>query len=339
MMKAAIFYGKNDIRVGEKEIRAPVKDEVVVKIAYCGICGTDLHIFHGDEGSAVTVPPFVLGHEMSGTVVQIGEGVTRFSVGDRVCIDPNSYCGECYYCRSSMEHFCSEMMGVGTTVDGGFAEYCTLPAKMVLHIPDSLSLKAAAFSEPLACCLHGIDLTKITVGSRVLVIGGGTIGLLMVQLSKLAGASWITLVEPDPEKRKLSESMGADEVYEDGESLLKALKEDPQKRVDRVIECVGKTETISCALEAASKGATVMMFGLTPPKAELTIRPFEIFKKELNITASFVNPLTQARAVELLASGRISVEGLISAEIPLEKLSEALTEPKYRLMKKILVKI
>jgi 2-desacetyl-2-hydroxyethyl bacteriochlorophyllide A dehydrogenase len=338
-MKAAVFYGKYDIRIEEIPIRPPKENEVVVKIAYCGICGTDLHIFHGDEGSAETKPPLILGHEMSGIIHETGAGVDTLKASDHVAIDPNFYCGECYYCRSGQEHFCNKMNGIGTTRHGGFAEYCTIPVKAALWIPQDMPLEIAAFAEPLACCLHGIDLTNIQVGNQVLLIGGGTIGLIMLQLAKLAGAGRVMLVEPDRGKRELALSLGADQVFQDGIEYLAFAEHTGGVRADRVIECVGKAETVSFAIRTADKGATVMLFGLTPPKATVEILPFELFKKELHITASFVNPLTEARALELLSFGRIRVQELIGELIPLDKLTEALTDPRYRKMTKVMVRL
>jgi 2-desacetyl-2-hydroxyethyl bacteriochlorophyllide A dehydrogenase len=338
-MKAAVFYGKHDIRIEEVPVRPPKENEVVVKTAYCGICGTDLHIFHGDEGSAETKPPLVLGHEMSGIITETGSAVDTLKAGDHVAIDPNCYCGQCYYCRSGQEHFCSKMNGIGTTCNGGFAEYCTVPVKAALRVPQDMPLEIAAFAEPLACCLHGIDLTNVRAGNQVLLIGGGTIGLIMLQLAKLAGAGRIMLVEPDEGKRELALTLGADRVFQNGTEYLAFAENTEGVRADRVIECVGKAETVSFAIKAADKGATVMLFGLTPPQATVEILPFELFKKELHITASFVNPLTEARALELLAFGRIRVPELIGELIPLEKLTEALTEPRYRKMTKVMVRL
>ena len=333
--KAAVFYGKNDIRVEEKDIRPPKENEVVVKVAYCGICGTDIHIYNGDEGSVEVVPPVVLGHEASGVVYQTGSAFTSLAIGDHVAIDPNLYCGECHYCRSGLEHYCFYMHNP----EGGFAKYCTVPAKAVLKIPKSLPLDEAAFAEPLACCLHGIDRTNIRLGDQVLIIGGGTIGLLMLQLAKLSGASRLSIIEPDQNKRLLAEKFGADLIFANSGAYLDFANKTPGFRADRVIECVGLSETVSLAIQSASKGGTVMIFGLTPPKAKVEVYPFEIFKKELTITSSFVNPLTQSRAVELLASGKVCVSDLISGRIPLEKLSEALSEPEYRTKTKILVEL
>jgi 2-desacetyl-2-hydroxyethyl bacteriochlorophyllide A dehydrogenase len=338
-MKAAVFYGEHDIRVEERGIQPPLDNEVVIRVAFCGVCGTDRHIYHGEEGSAETIPPIVLGHEMSGIVHEVGGSVTRLQPGDHVAVDPNFYCGECHYCRSGLEHFCSEMNGIGTTRDGGFAEYCTVPSKALIKIPEEIPLEVAAFAEPLACCLHGIDLTNIRIGDQVLLIGAGSIGLLMLQLSKLAGASRLSVIEPGKKKRELAEKLGADATFASGEEYLAYAEKSDGIRCDRVIECVGKTETVTLALQAASKGATVMLFGLTPPNATVEIKPFEIFKKELHITSSFVNPLTESRALELLASGKVRVTELIEELVPLDKLATVLTEPSYLLKTKVMVEL
>jgi len=328
-MKAAVYYGKHDIRVEEKNIRAPEADEVVVKVAFCGICGTDSHIFHGDEGSVEIIPPAVIGHELSGVVTETGRNVTMLSAGDHVAIDPNLYCGLCHYCRSGQEHFCSAMRNP----EGGFAEYCTVPAKAAVKIPKGIPLIDAAFAEPVACCLHGTDLTGVRAGDHVLILGQGTIGLIMTQLVKLSGASVITVIEPDDKKRAMGVKFGASNGFSCMEDYYAYARSQPDLRADKVFECVGKVVTVSSAIQAATKGATVMLFGLTPPKAAVTVYPFEIFRKELRITSSFVNPLTQSRAIDLLHAKKISVAELVSERIPLERLSETLMNASSSKMK------
>jgi len=328
-MKAAVYYGKHDIRVEEREIRRPEAGEVVVKVAFCGVCGTDAHIFHGDEGSVAVKPPAVIGHELSGTVAETGKGVSSLKAGDRVSIDPNLYCGLCYYCRSGREHFCSAMRNP----EGGFAEYCTIPVKAAIKIPDDMPFIDAAFAEPVACCLHGMDLTDVRLGDHALIIGQGTIGLIMTQLVKLAGASVINVVEPDEKKRAMAMRYGADHAFETAEGYLAFAASHADMRADKVFECVGKAETAATAIQTATKGATVMLFGLTPPNAAIEIHPFEIFRKELRITASFVNPLTQPRAIDLLYTKKIDVGGLVSERVPLNKLSGVLMNPDPKKMK------
>ena len=328
-MKAAVYYGKHDMRIEERAVRKPEADEAVVKVAYCGVCGTDAHIFHGDEGSVAIAVPAVIGHELSGVIAETGKSVVTLKKGDRVSIDPNLYCGLCYYCRRGKEHFCSAMRNP----EGGFAEYCTVPVKAAIKIPDDMPFIDAAFAEPVACCLHGMDLTGVRLGDHALIIGQGTIGLIMTQLVKLAGASVISVIEPDESKRAMAKNYGAGHAFKTAEDYFAFTASHADLRADKVFECVGKAETAAMAVNAATKGATVMLFGLTPPNAKIEIYPFEIFRKELHITASFVNPLTQPRAIDLLYTKKVDVSGLVSERIPLEQLPDALKNPDPKKMK------
>ncbi|MCD8046113.1 MAG: zinc-dependent alcohol dehydrogenase family protein [Clostridiales bacterium] len=323
-MKAAVFYGKHDLRVEERPIPWPGSQEVQIQVKACGICGTDVHIFNGDEGAAATPPGTVLGHEFAGTITAVGEGVAGFHVGDRACVDPNKLCGECDYCKSGIGHFCERMIGIGTTVDGGFAEYCCVPRSQVYPIGD-IPFAKAAMTEPLACCIHGIDMCDISCGDTVLVIGGGMIGLLMLQLAKLRGAAHLILSEPVEEKRQLAECLGADLCIDPAkEDAKETLRAHGVRRVSTVIECVGSPRTMSQAVSLAGNKSTVMLFGLTKPDDTIQLKPFELFKKEITLRASYINPYTQKRAVELIGSGRIDVSSMVYEEAPLDELPKIL---------------
>ena len=265
-MKAAVFYGKGDLRVEEAVKPVAAKGEILIKVRACGVCGTDVHIFSGDEGAAKTTPPVILGHEFSGEVEETGEGVVDFRKGDRVCVDPNVLCGECFYCKSALGHFCEHMQGIGTTVNGGFAQYVAVPAKQAYKLADGTSFEEGAMTEPVACCLHGIDMCNIRPGDDVAVIGGGMIGLIMLQLARLKGAARVVLIEPVSQKRETALKLGAfmtvDPVKEDAKA---AIARAGIKRLSCVIECVGLVSTIEQAIDIAGKAATVMMFGLTKP--------------------------------------------------------------------------
>ena len=201
------------MKVQESPVPKLEPDGVLVRVMACGICGTDVHIYEGDKGAADTTPPVILGHEFSGVVEAVGEKVSRVKAGDRVCIDPNSLYGACSYCRTGIGHFCENMVGIGTTVDGGFAEYCAVPESQVYRLAAGISFEEGAMAEPLACCLHGIDLCEIRPGSAVMVIGAGLIGLMMVQLAKLSGVRLVAVLEPVEEKRILALKLGADLLY------------------------------------------------------------------------------------------------------------------------------
>ena len=337
-MKAAVFHAKHDVRIEEVQELPLAGHDVRVAIAYCGVCGTDIHIYEGDPGAAPVTPPNILGHEMSGVITRVGSLVTQVQPGDRVAVDPNEMCGQCYYCRNAMGHFCTHMTGYGTTERGGFAEFLTVPEKQVYKIPDTMPLAHAALTETVSCCVHGIDLCRINAGQTVLVIGAGPIGLIMLQLAKLRGAAHIIVSEPSVQKRELAVKLGADAVIDPTEeNLAEALT--AYTNIDCVIECVGSVKTMTQAVSSAGRGATVMFFGLTPPEAEICIKPYEVFAKELHLTASFINPYTFTKAISLLAEKKINVQDIISLTLPLDDLCRVFEEPALRKGGKVLIAV
>ena len=338
-MKAAGYHGPGDLRVEEVPVRKLKDNEVKIQVKYCGICGTDIHIFHGDGGCCDVTPPLVPGHEFSGVVAEVGAGVKTVKVGDRVTGDPNDMCGECYFCKNGMQHFCKNNIGIGTTVDGGFAEYVIMREKQVYKVSDELSFIEAAMAEPISCCLHGIDLCNIKAGDTVLVIGGGPIGMIMMQLAKNAGASKVIMSEPVEEKREQALKLGAtktiDPLHEDVEAVLAEYCEN----VNVVIECVGNVHTQADAVRFAGKGATIMYFGLAAPEESFPIRPDDIFKKELHITSSYINPYSFERAIQILESGTVELESLITNVVPLDDIADVFTKPEYRRTGKVMIQI
>lgn len=338
-MKAARFLGKGKMAVEEIPIREPGPKDVVIKVKYCGICGTDVHIFHGEKGSAEVTPPVTLGHELSGEVAAVGEGVDRLKVGDRVSADPNTYCGSCCFCANGKKHLCPSMKGLGTAVDGGFAEYVTVPEETVYLVPDQVSDEAAAMIEPISCCLHGMDLTQIQLGDTVMIVGTGNIGLIMVQLARYGGASCIIAVEPNEKRREKAKLLGADiTVDPTKEDLDEILKEKNIQNIDKVIDCAGLVSTAEYSIGHAGKGAVVMLFGLTGPEDSISLKPFEVFKKELTIKGSFVNPDTFERAIRLLAAGVVRTDLIITGIADLEDIQQVFETREYARDGKVLIK-
>ena len=337
-MKAGVFYSANVLRIAEIAKPIPQYGEVLIRVKACGICGTDVHIFKGDKGCFPTPKGTVLGHEFAGIVEAVGEGVKGIKEGDRVCVDPNKLCNECYYCKSGIGHFCEEMTGIGTGVNGGFAEYCAVPQSQVYKIADTTTYEMAAMTEPVACCVHGIDMCNISCGDTVAIIGGGMIGMIMLQLAKLSGAGKLIMIEPVVSKHEIAKKLGADitidPINEDVKAVLASNNID---RISTVIECVGKTSTIEQAINIAGKYSTVMMFGLTAPNDTISVKPFEIFEKEIVLKASFINPYTQKRALELIDSGKVDVSSIVYACEPLEKLPEILSSATLRAKGKFII--
>lgn len=324
-MKASYFLGKGSFEVRQAPELHPGPGEVVIKNMVCGVCGTDVHIFHGEPGSADVNPPVVLGHEYSGEVVEVGEGVTALKPGDHVTVDPNIYCGECVYCRNGKKQLCETMQAVGVTRDGGFGEYSLVPAAQAFKLGDSVPYEAGAMAEPVACCLHGIDLAGIKAGDRVCIVGGGAIGLIMLQLAKLSGASSLVLSEPNEKRRQVALSLGADAAIDptapDARSAYEAALGDG---ADVVIECVGNNAAVKSAFQLAKKGATIVLFSVPKVDATFDLLLFDVYKKELTIRGSFVNPDTHERAVRLINSGKLDFTSIITHRFNLDQLPEAI---------------
>ena len=289
-MKASRFLGNKTFAVTDLPTPHAGPGELVLRNQVCGVCGTDVHIYHGEPGSADVNPPVVLGHEYSGEVVEVGEGVTGFAVGDHVTVDPNIYCGHCAYCQNGKKQLCPSMEAIGVTRDGGCAQY-----------------------------------SRVQVGDKVCVVGGGAIGLLMVQLAKLSGASQIVLSEPNEKRRQVGLQLGAN-------AALDPTRPDAQEAFAQVlggganvvIECVGNVPAVKSAFQFAGKGATVLLFSVPKVDATFDLPLFDVYKKELTIKGSFVNPDTHARAVALINSGKVDFGPIITHRFTLDQLPEAI---------------
>lgn len=324
-MKASRFLGNKTFAVTDLPTPHAGPGELVLRNQVCGVCGTDVHIYHGEPGSADVNPPVVLGHEYSGEVVEVGEGVTGFAVGDHVTVDPNIYCGHCAYCQNGKKQLCPSMEAIGVTRDGGFAQYSRIPASQAFKLEPTVPWEAAAMAEPLACCLHGIDLAGIQVGDKVCVVGGGAIGLLMVQLAKLSGASQIVLSEPNEKRRQVGLQLGANAALDPTRpDAQEAFAQVLDGGANVVIECVGNVPAVKSAFQFAGKGATVLLFSVPKVDATFDLPLFDVYKKELTIKGSFVNPDTHARAVALINSGKVDFGPIITHRFPLDQLPEAI---------------
>lgn len=324
-MKASRFLGNKTFAVTDLPTPHAGPGELVLRNQVCGVCGTDVHIYHGEPGSADVNPPVVLGHEYSGEVVEVGEGVTGFAVGDHVTVDPNIYCGHCAYCQNGKKQLCPSMEAIGVTRDGGFAQYSLIPASQAFKLEPTVPWEAAAMAEPLACCLHGIDLAGIQVGDKVCVVGGGAIGLLMVQLAKLSGASQIVLSEPNEKRRQVGLQLGANAALDPTRpDAQEAFAQVLDGGANVVIECVGNVPAVKSAFQFAGKGATVLLFSVPKVDAAFDLPLFDVYKKELTIKGSFVNPDTHARAVALINSGKVDFDPIITHRFTLDQLPEAI---------------
>ena len=300
-------------------------DEVIVQVATCGICGTDRAIFRGE---APAVLPVVLGHEFSGVVVEVGSQVAELSVGDRVAADPNVVDGTCFFCRRGETNLCSGLSPLGIVRNGGFAEFAAVPATNAYRLPDSVSVELGSLVEPLACCVRGIDQARVGLGDLVAVLGAGPIGCLLIQLARIQGAGTILAVEPEPARWNHAIAAGADLTCGPDEAVA-ALREIRDPAPDVVIEASGRTQTAEWAIGLVRRGGTVVLFGVYPEQERLSLNPFRVNEDELRIVGSLNNPNTHQRAIDLLASGRVVLDGVITHRLGLEDLAKAMDRASF----------
>ncbi|ACI18661.1 zinc-dependent alcohol dehydrogenase family protein [Dictyoglomus thermophilum] len=322
-MIAAVWRGG---KISLEELPNPVikkEDEVIIKVLASGICGTDLHVF---SGKAYGKDGVIRGHEFSGRVVEIGKDVKGIKVGDLVAVDPNITCGHCYFCKRGEINLCENLVALGVDINGGFAEYCVVPYKQLYVFSEKISPIEGAMMEPVACALHGIERLNVGPGDTVLIVGGGALGLVLLQLAKLSGASKVFLVEKVEWKRKIAKDLGADIVIDPlKENVEEIVKENTYGRgADVGIEAVGKTETVKTVLGSVRRGGKVLIFGVSSPEDLLSISPYDIYFRELTIMGSFVNPFTNSRALSLIEEGKIDVKKIVSHRFSIEKIDEAI---------------
>lgn len=321
-MRAIEISAPNEWRLVDLPDPRPAPGEVVVGVAWCGICGTDQHILAGGFRADY---PLIPGHEFTGSVVEVGPDVEGWIPGDRVAVDPNIVCGRCPYCRRGEVHLCQALTAVGVNRPGGFAERCCVPATQLHRLPPGVRFGQGALSEPLACVVHGLDRAALRAGERAVVIGTGPIGLLMVQLLRQAGAAWIGVSEPIGTRRVQALELGADAAWDPRvEDSAAAVRRATKIGADVVVECVGRPEAVTAALACARRGGRVVLFGVAEREAEVPLRPYDVFLNELTLIGSYINPFTQARALDLLAGRRINTDAIISDRFPLAEFGEAL---------------
>ncbi len=309
-MKALTVDRPHEARVIDVPAPTPGPYEVLVRVAACGICGTDVHILRGEYLGDY---PIIPGHEFAGEVAAVGAQVTRFHVGDRVAVEPNIACDNCVSCLNNRQNFCLNWQAVGVTRAGGMAEYVTAPEKVVFDI-GSLSYEAGAFVEPLSCVVHGIERAEIRLTDRVAILGAGPIGLLLLQVARLRGAAHVTVVERQPARVELARKLGADAWAQDLGEL------DPAS-YDVVVDATGVLSVMAHAVVLARKGGTILLFGVPPRGRELSLDAFAIFEKGLTIRSSFTSLRNSYQAIELLATGGVRVDDLVSHRLPLEQFT------------------
>ncbi len=303
------------------DIPTPGSDEILLKNMTSGLCGTDVHIYNGDA-PGLAAPGTTLGHEFAGIVEAVGKNITEFQKGDRIAVEPNLFCGQCHFCRQAKKHFCENWSAIGLGRHGGFQEYTLIPPQAAYLMPENLSFEQAAFFEPMACVLHGIERARVSPGETVVLLGAGSIGLLYIQALRQVGATSVIVSEPAALKRKLAKELGAttvvDPTKESLEEIVKA--ETNGLGANVLIDAAGLLSSIDLGLKVLENTGRILIFGVPPENTPTEIVPFEIYRREIEIIGSFTNPYTNEAALKFLTTTK--VDEIISHKISLDNLEE-----------------
>ncbi|MEE1754707.1 zinc-dependent alcohol dehydrogenase family protein [Streptomyces sp. SP18CS02] len=314
-MRAAIVEAPGKVTVTTVPDPAPGPREVVVAVASCGLCGTDLHILHGEFAPAL---PLVPGHEFAGEIVGVGKDVTGLAVGDKVAVDPSLHCHECRYCRSGRGNLCDRWAAIGVTEPGGAAEYAVAPVANCVRLPDHVDVRDAALIEPLSCAVRGYDVLNGSLGAEVLIYGSGTMGLMMLELAKRTGAASVDVLDVNPQRLATAGALGCSRAAASADEL------DRPEGWDVVIDATGNAAAIQDGLRRVAKGGTFLQFGVADYATTAVIEPYRIYNREITITGSMAVLHSYERAAALFAAGVLDPSVFISDRLPLEQYPQAL---------------
>ena len=320
-MKAAYYQARHQLDVREAPEPEPGPKDVLIRVRACGICGTDQHIYDGDFGGPL---PLIGGHELAGEVVAVGPDIVEdIRVRQRVAVNPNVFCGSCFYCRRGQVNHCLRWSAIGVTRDGGFADYVVAPEANVYPVGD-LDYELAAFIEPISCVVYGLKRLRVPVGANALIYGAGPIGLLMLQLVTHGGASAVAVVDLKQDKLDLARRLGASEAVQAGPAADDALREISPLGFDVVIDCTGVPAVVEHMFTHVRNEGKLLFFGVNPTEARVAISPYDVYRKDLEIHGSFALRYTFHDAFALLQGGAIDVAPLVSDRLPIERFPEAL---------------
>jgi (R,R)-butanediol dehydrogenase/meso-butanediol dehydrogenase/diacetyl reductase len=333
-MRALRWHGRLDVRLDEvPEPGEPLAGQALLQVSSCGLCGTDVHEYlDGPHMIRTTahpltrhVPPVTLGHEITGTVLAVGEG-SPVPVGTRVAVDPCWRCGSCWWCRRGDYHLCAKGGGVGVASDGGFAPLALVPSYGLVALPDGVNDVAAAMAEPMAVALHAVTRGGVEPGTSVLVLGGGAVGGAIAMVARLAGAATVFVSDPSAARRLHMQQLGVDEVFDPGAQDVRKEVFVRTGRVgpDVVFECTGLPSVMGDAVAAARRGGRIVLTSIARGAAELQSSQLVFYERELVGAIAYKRDV--ARAIDLMASGRLDPERLVTGRFPLSEGVEVLRE-------------
>jgi 2-desacetyl-2-hydroxyethyl bacteriochlorophyllide A dehydrogenase len=314
-MRAARWAAPGKLEITEAPDPAPAHGELVVAVGHCGVCGTDLHIADGEFPP--TPYPIIPGHEFAGRVAAVGDGVPGdWREGDRVAVDPSLFCGHCPACRAGRGNLCANWNAIGDTVDGAFAEYVAVPAVNAYRIPDRVDDAQGALIEPLSCAVHGLRRIGPVLGEDVLLMGAGTMGLLLLQLLNRAGARSVTVVDRQPARLTAATAAGAGSVTTGADGL--------ERRFGVAVDATGAPAAIETAFDSLERGGRLLIFGVTSGDATVTLSPFRIYNDEITIAGSMAVLNSFGAAADLMAAGAVDTAPLLGTPYPLDRFGDAL---------------
>lgn len=316
-MKAAVFYGEHDIRIEELEDPVPSEGEVLLSPRYCGICGSDVDAWN----RGMYAEGVVIGHEFSAEIVECGAGVSQWNPGDNVVVNSIIPCRNCRFCSEGKYSLCDSMQMPGISMNGGLAELTVMPADSLVLIPDEMSLREAALTEPLAVVLHGFRKVDVRPGDSTLILGAGTIGLFALQTALVSGASFVAVSEPNPTRRALAGNLGAHHLIDPSKSNVSIeFEENCGQAPDLVVECAGSPAAASETFSLVKKGGTILVLGISEEPVDADF--FTGVLNELTFRFSYCGYTEFPAALELIAKGMIDARRLLSEEIKLEEIVE-----------------
>jgi len=327
-VRAAVITAPGQVEVATMPDPTPGRRDVVVSVAGCGICGTDLHILEGEFAPTL---PIVPGHEFAGDVVAVGKDVTEISVGDRVAVDPSLHCGECYQCRRGRGNLCERWAAIGVTTPGGAADFAVAPVSNCFRLSEGMATADAALIEPLSCAVRGFDVLQPRLGDHFLIYGAGTMGLMMMELAKRSGAASVSMVDLNPDRLETARVLGCSATVGSADEL------DRPRGWDVVVDCTGVVAAIEDGLSRVGKGGTFQQFGVTNTAAVARISPYRIYNEEIRIIGSMAVLHSFERAGELLEAGFLRPEVMISDRFDLEDYAKALAQFKAGVGRKVQV--
>ncbi|MFC1959208.1 zinc-dependent alcohol dehydrogenase family protein [Chloroflexota bacterium] len=319
-MKAAQITSPDHAQIVSVDTPTIAAHDILIKVAASGICGTDLHIYHGEYEATY---PIIPGHEFCGTVTAIGDQVTNFQVGDRVTADPNIPCNRCPACQRGEANQCHHLAAVGVTRNGAFAEYVAAPEGNVFPIGD-IPFAEAALIEPLACVVWGLKRVQVQPGDSVLIYGAGPMGCMMLQAARQTGAASVVVTDISPARLALAEQLGASAIIQADEQQQTRLKALNPAGFDIVADATGIPAILEQCFDYVRPRGKVWVFGVCPPDATARFNPYDVFRKDLSIIGSFACNRTFHESIALIQGGAVQVAPLISHQLPLDDFVEGL---------------